>query len=75
MGRRENDASASVRIIPHSQEHLFDVGNANQLFPRSLILPKHRHLPAGDLVALDRTFFGKEGAHVFHKAARDGGVT
>jgi hypothetical protein len=50
-----------------------DPDNANRLFPRSLILPKHRHLSAGDLVAFDGALFGEEGAKVFHEAARDPG--
>jgi len=60
-------------VIHHLPEHLSNVGDAGRLFSRSLILPEHEHLPAGDLVALDRIFLGVEGLHVADKAARDGG--
>jgi hypothetical protein len=65
--------AASLWIIPHSQKHLLDVGNANRLFPRSLIFPEHVHLSARDLVALDGILLGEIGAHVLEEAARDRG--
>jgi len=71
MGRRENDASASVRIVPHSQEHFHDIGDANRLLPRPLIFPQHVHLPASDLVTFDGVLLGEVGAHVFNEAACD----
>ena len=51
----------------------FTSGAANRLFPRSLIFPEHRHLPAGDLIALDGVPLGEVGAHVIDKAARYSG--
>jgi hypothetical protein len=45
--------------------------DANPLLARSLIPPKYRHLRNGDLIALDRVWLGKEGAHVCDEGISD----
>jgi hypothetical protein len=34
MTRPPSEAVDLTHLIPHSQEHLFDIGNAHRLFPR-----------------------------------------
>ena len=36
----------------------------NRFFPRPSMLPKHGHLPSGNLVALDRGALGVKREHV-----------
>jgi hypothetical protein len=46
-------------MILHFLKHLFDVGNANRLLPRSLIFPELVHLSTGDLITLERASYQK----------------
>jgi hypothetical protein len=63
------DGHASSLIL---KKHLFHVGEFQLA---RIVLSQRMQLLCRDLVGLDGALFGEEGAKVFHKAARDRGVT
>ena len=60
-------------MIPHLQEHLFDLVELDRPLALSLILAQDVDLAARDLIALDGAFLSMEGAHVATKALATSG--
>jgi len=60
-------------LIPHFLEHLLHLVQLDRPLVLPLELSEDVNLARRDLVALDGLLFGKEGAEIFHEAARDFG--